>query len=310
MRMFRFAISAALCVFLAVPSAVAQVQNLGDVSFSVPDGWQYAPNAGGGFGMMTMKQNNNFWAMTVFTPWPSSGNANTDLNTAWQKIVLAGGAYSGYPLQPYYDITHTVGYPGKRADASSINRATYTRLYVLETGKSFVPVVAMSNDGQVLNSQEYVANALLGSIRLAPLKASPVKTNLTLADLAGDWTSGTASSLSYFSGATGQFAGSSNSAMGAGYHISADGAFIYKMRGVINNSSASDADNGIVELGGEFVTFKGRNHVVRYRFLNLQTALNGNIVLTLLPPGDMAHISIIRDSEYWTRPGPGSAARK
>jgi hypothetical protein len=308
--MFRFAILVALCVILAAPFAVAQVQNLGDVSFSVPDAWQYAPNAGGGFGMMTMKQGNNFWAITVFTPWPSNGNANTDLNTAWQRIVLAGGAHSGYPLQPYYDITHTVGYPGKRADASSINRATYTRLYVLETGKSFVPVVVISNDGQVLNSQEYVANALLGSIRLAPLQAAPVKTNLTLADLAGDWTNGTASSLSYFNSTTGQFAGSSNSAMGAGYHIAANGSFTYKMTGVVGNSSASDADSGVVELGGEFVTFKGRNHVVRYRFLNLQTALNGNIVLTLLPPGDMAHISIIRDSEYWTRQGSGTPARK
>ena len=308
--MFRFVISAALYLFLATYSAAAQVQNLGDISFSVPVGWQYTPNAGAGFGMMTMKQGNNFWAMSVFTPWLSSGNPNTDLNTAWQRIVLAGGAYSGYPLQPYYDVAHTVGYPGKRADASSINRATYTRLYVLEAGKSFVPVVVMSNDGQVLNTQEHVANALLGSIRVAPLKASPVKTNITLADLAGDWTSGTASSLSYFNTTTGQFAGSSNSAMGAGYHISANGAFTYKMSGVVNNSSASDADSGVVELGGEFVTFKGRNHLVRYRFLNIQTALNGDIVLTLLPPGDMAHVSIIRDSEYWTRPGPGSAARK
>lgn len=308
--MLRSAISGLLWLFLAGSSAVAQVQNLGDISFSVPVGWQYAPNVSAGFGMMTMKQGNNFWAMTVFTPWPSSGNANTDLNTAWQKVMLAGGTYSGYPLAPYPDIAHTVGYPGKRADASSINRATYTRLYVLETGKSFVPVVMMSNDGQVLNSQEYVANVLLGSIRLAPLKASPVKTNLTLADLAGDWTSGMASSLSYFNTTTGQFAGSSNSAMGSGYHISANGAFTYKMTGVVNNSSASDADSGVVELGGEFVTFKGRNHVVRYRFVNIQTALNGDIVLTLLPPGDMAHISIIRDSEYWTHPGSGSASRK
>ena len=87
--------------------------------------------------------------------------------------MLAGSDYRGLPPLPYYDIVHTVGYPGKRADDSSINRATYTRLYVLEAGKSFIPVVAVSNDGQVLNAQEYVANALIGSIRLAPLKASP-----------------------------------------------------------------------------------------------------------------------------------------
>ncbi|MGC2695861.1 MAG: hypothetical protein WA738_08720 [Candidatus Angelobacter sp.] len=267
-------------------------------------------NAGGGFGMMTLKQGNNFWAMTVFTPWPSSGNANTDFNTAWQKIVLAGGAYSGYPLQPYFDIAHTVGYPGKRADASSLNRATYTRLYVLETGKTFVPVIFMSNDGIVLNTREYLANALLGSVRVAPLKAMPVKTSLTLADLAGDWKSGLGNSLSYYSSVTGQYQGSSSSFMGAGYHIAANGSFTYKMTGVVGNSSASDADAGVVELGGEFVTFRGRNHVVRYRFLNIQTALDGSTVLTLLPTGSMAQISIIRDSEYWSRAPQGSTAKK
>ncbi|HEY7403676.1 MAG TPA: hypothetical protein VIB39_09155 [Candidatus Angelobacter sp.] len=307
--MLRFLLSTALYLVLAT-SALAQVQTVGDVSFSVPDGWQYAPNAGAGFGMMTLKQGNNFWVMTVFVPWPSSANANTDFNTAWQRIVLAGGAYSGYPLQPYFDITHTVGYPGKRADASSTNRATYTRLYVLEAGKSFVPVMVMSNDGMVLNSQEYVANALLGSVRVSPQKASPVKTTLTLADLAGDWKSGLANSLSYYSTTTGQYQGSSNSFTGAGYYIAPNGAFTYKMAGMIGNNSASDADSGVVELSGEFVTFQGKNHVVRYRFLNIQTALDGSTVLTLLPPGDMAHISIIRDSEYWSRAPQGSTAKK
>jgi hypothetical protein len=181
---------------------------------------------------------------------------------------------------------------------------------VLEAGKSFVPVMVMSNDGMVLNSQEYVANALLGSVRVSPQKASPVKTTLTLADLAGDWKSGLANSLSYYSTTTGQYQGSSNSFTGAGYYIAPNGAFTYKMAGMIGNNSASDADSGVVELSGEFVTFQGKNHVVRYRFLNIQTALDGSTVLTLLPPGDMAHISIIRDSEYWSRAPQGSTAKK
>jgi len=48
-----------------------------------------------------------------------------------------------------------------------------------------------------------------------------------------------------------------------GYHIAANGAFTYRMAGVINNQSASDADVGEVELGGPFATFGGRNHAVR-----------------------------------------------
>ena len=297
--MFRFALAGVLGIFLAAGSAFAQVQTVGDVSFAVPDGWTYQ-NAGNA-GLMVIKDGANFWIMGVYTPMPSSGDASRDLQAAWQRIVLAGPDYQGFPRLPYFDISHTVGYPGKRADNSSVNRASYTRLYVLEAGQSFIPVIAVSNDGMVLNSQEYIANALLGSVRLAPLRAAPIKTNITIADLAGDWTSGMANSISYYSGSTGQYQGSSNSFYGAGYHIFPNGTFTYKMSGMAGNNMARDDDAGTVELGGGFITFRGRNHVVQYRFLNVQTALDGSTVLTLLPPGDLAHISIIRDSEYYTR---------
>ena len=74
------------------------------------------------------------------------------------------------------------------------------------------------------------------------------------------------------------------------------------MSGVINNQSAGDADSGVVELGGAFVTFRGRNHVVRYGFLNIQQALDSSTVLTFLSPAeDTSRISIIRDAEMWSR---------
>lgn len=297
--MFRLALTAALYCLAAAVSAFAQVQTVGDVSFAVPDGWTY--KGAGDAGVMVIKEGSNYWIMGVYTPMPSSGDASRDLQAAWKRIVLAGSDYQGFPLLPYPDINHTVGYPGKRADASSMNRSTYTRLYVLEAGRSFIPVIAVSNDGMVLNTKEYIANALLGSVRLAPLRAAPIKTNITVADLAGHWNSGLANSISYYNSSTGQYQGSSNSFVGAGYEIAPNGSFTYKMSGMINNSMTHDEDAGMVELGGEFITFKGRNHVVRYRFLNMQQALDGSTVLTLLPPGDLAHISIIRDSEYYTR---------
>jgi hypothetical protein len=63
----------------------------------------------------------------------------------------------------------------------------------------------------------------------------------------------------------------------------------------------SDDDTGIVELGGEFVTLKGNKRVNRYRFGNLQQALDGSTVLTLWPPVEMSKIYPSRDSVYWTR---------
>ena len=171
----------------------------------------------------------------------------------------------------------------------------------LKPARVFIPVIAVSNDGMVLNTQEYIANALLGSVRLAPLKAVPIKTNITLADLAGDWQSGMANSISFYNSSTGQYAGTSNSFYGAGYHIAPTGAFTYKMTGVMNNAATSDSDSGMVELGGEFIVFKGRNHVLRYRFLNIQQAIDGSTVLTLLPPSDPSRISFIRDADVWVR---------
>jgi len=281
-------------------TAFAQVQTIGDMSFAVPEGWTYTGTPAGG--LMTMKSGNNFWLMAIFTPMPSSGNTETDLLNAWNTLVLTQGGYQGLPAKPYYDIMHTVGYPGKRADDSSVNRANYTRLYVLEAGKSFVAVRCISNDGQVLNSQEYIANAVLGSIRLAPLKAEPIKTNVTVADMVGHWTSGAGTSMNFYSRYTGQYQGSSLSFYGAGYTIAADGSFTYKMSGMVNNSITHDDDSGVVQFEKEFVIFKGRSHVVRYRFLNIQKAIDGSTVMTFLPPAaNPATLSIIRDSEPWIR---------
>jgi len=292
-----------LFLCLAISPLFAQVQTLGDVSFSAPEGWTY--QAGKDFGAMVLKADRNFWLMAVYTPMPSSGDVTQDLKAAWTRIVLAGPDYRGMPALPYYDIVHTVGYHGKRADDSSINRATYTRLYVLEAGKSFIPVVPVSNDGMVLNTKEHVANTLIGSVRLAPLKAAPVRTNLNLADMVGHWTSGAASSYDFYSRSTGRYESTASAFYGAGYTIAANGSFTYQMSGMVNGRVARDDDSGVVQFEKEFVVFKGHNHVARYRFFNIQQAIDGSTVLTFLPPAaDPSTLSIIRDSELWVR-SPG-----
>jgi hypothetical protein len=299
--MLRLAFST-LLLFSAL-SAVAfdEVQTLGDVSFSVPDGWTYQP--GKDFGAMVLKSGQDFWIMAVYTPMPSSGDVTQDLKAAWTRIVLAGPDYRGMPALPYYDINHTVGYHGKRADDSSVDRSTYTRLYVLEAGKSFIPVAAVSRNGMVLNTMEHIANTLIGSVRLAPLKASPVRTNLNIADMVGHWTSGAASSYDFYSRSTGRYESTASAFYGAGYTIAANGSFTYQMSGMVNGRVSRDDDTGVVQFEKEFVVFKGHNHVVRYRFFNIQQAIDGSTVLTFLPPAaDPATLSIIRDSEMWVRP--------
>jgi len=293
-----------LLLCLSVATAFAQVETLGDVSFAVPDGWTY--RRGGDFGAVVKTSGQNYWVMAVYTPMPSGGDASNDLKEAWRRIVLAGTDYRGMPPLPYYDIVHSVGYPGRRADDSSVNRSTYTRLYALETGKSFIPVVAVSQDGQVLNAMEHIALAFIGSVRLAPLKAQPLKSTITLADLAGHWRTGAASSYDFYNRQTGRYEANASAFYGAGYTIAGDGSFTYQMSGMTNGRVARDEDSGGVELRGDLVIFKGHSHLLRYRFINYQQALDGSTVLTVLPENsEVTASTVIRNGERWTRPAPG-----
>jgi len=51
------------------------------------------------------------------------------------------------------------------------------------------------------------------------------------------------------------------------------------------------------------ITFKGQKRLHRYRFVNMQQALDGSTVLTLFPPVEMSRINPKQDSEYLVR-GP------
>lgn len=46
----------------------------------------------------------------------------------------------------------------------------------------------------------------------------------------------------------------------------------------------------------------GRKYTNRYRFVNLQQALDGSTILTLWPDADISRIDSNRDSTYYTRP--------
>jgi hypothetical protein len=294
----RRVLAIAILAITSAACASAQVQTVGAVSFAVPDGWQY--KQGPDFGAMTMKQDNRFWIVAVYTDMLSSGNANDDFRAAWKRILLAGPDYSGIPAYDPYNITQTVGYPGKYYDGTSVNRTSYTRLYVLEAGKTFVPVAFVSQDRSTLGGMDHNAMAVAGSVRVAPLKASPIKFSITVADLTGSWTGGIVTSGGTYNNA-GQYQGNSLTAVNFGYVIAANGSYTYKAGGLLNNRATSYDDSGVVELGAGFVTFKGKREVTKYRFVNLQQALDGSSVLTLWPPVDIAQINSNRDSVFLTR---------
>jgi hypothetical protein len=281
--MRRWALSAVFAVFAVTAPAFAQVQTVGDVSFAVPEGWAYQGSADGG--LILLKQEQNFWVVTVHAPRPTSGDPNADFKNAWRSVVLPTPDFErslpGY--DPYSMSNKLLGYPGKYYDAFSGSGKMYARLYTLETGKVVVPVMVLTPNRQVLDALTHIVEAVVGSVRMAPLKASPIRNSITMADLPGEWHSGMASARTYYDRYTGAYAGSTTTAYSARYTIAGNGAFTYEMGGLWNSRPVQDKDTGMVELGGDLIIFKGRNHEQKYHFVNFQTAIDGSTVMTLLP---------------------------
>jgi len=132
-----------------------------------------------------------------------------------------------------------------------------------------------------------------------PLTASPVKQTISVADLAGLWVYGAGSVRSYYNGA-GQFTGNSVTAGTAKYTVSSNGSYSYTYGCLQSNRVVNDDDTGVVELDGGFLTLKGHKYVRRYRFVNLQTAMDGSTVLSLWPDREMSQINPKTDTEYYT----------
>lgn len=296
--MSRFALLLTLLLFAV--SADAQVQSFGELSFAVPDGWEYEgvkPFAGGDAALLATSQGGEVIPLAVFRPLRSTGNPDNDFRAAWAKDVR-----TMQTPEPIYEYKSLAGYQGRYGSTSAPDGSRYLLLYVLEAGESVIPVLVITPNRQSFNSLEPVISLFVEGVRQLPLKAQPPKTSVTIADLVGDWRGGGDSSLNYVT-ASGAYAGSSTVAHGASYTIASDGSYKSQFAGVTNRQIVRGGSVGTVELGAGTIGFRERGgKLSRYHFVSYQTALNGATVLTLL--GDQYEVTAANVSFYgekWVR---------
>lgn len=282
--MRRWALAVLLLIIVLAAPVFAQVQTVGDVSFAVPEGWSYQASNDGG-GLMLLKQGANFWIITIYPQRPASGDQNANFKSAWRAVVSSVPQFrNSLPGYDPYDISKkSLGYPGKYYGGHSDNGQMNILLYTLETGKTVIPVVVLTPSNQRLDALQHIVEAVVGSVRVAPLKASPIRNTVSLADLAGEWHTGSVFAKMFYDRYTGAYAGSSNTFYSARYQVSGNGSFTYELGGVWNNRPVQDKDVGTVELGGDLIIFKGHKLEQKYHFINFQTAIDGSTVMTVLP---------------------------
>jgi hypothetical protein len=260
------------------------VQKLDNLSFAVPEGWKYESNpAAGNADMVWTNANGAYCIIAITKPVPSSGSVETDFAVTWRTGV-EHNPQATLP-NPLYDIRGMMGYPGKYSGSAIENRTKYVFLYVLETGKGFVPVVVITPNATVHDVLQETLRAVIGSIRVAPLVAVPIKSTVSVADLVGDWKYGDASVVSYVNSSTGNYAGTSTAFTGEFYTISADGRYTYSFQGMSGGHIIREKSAGVVEFSGEFIVFheKPSNKLLRYHFIAYEQGLGGATLLTLLP---------------------------
>jgi hypothetical protein len=264
--------------------AIADVKTIGPLSFAVPDGWQYETSAPDRADMVWRNRNGAYLIILLTTPQPSSGNADRDFAVAWRTLVETDPRLA-LP-SPIYDVRGSVGYAAKWSGGAVAKRTKEAVLYVLQPGgATFVPVVVVGPNRAVLDALDEMVRMVIGSVRIAPLRAAPIKTMITVADMVGDWKTGNASVVSYVNGSTGAYTGTSVTFAGDYYSIAADGRYRYTFQGLSSGSVVRAAASGTVEFSGEFVVFHERpnDKLTRYRFVSYEQGLTGATLMTLLP---------------------------
>jgi len=296
----RVALPSLVLVCCATAAAAAQVQSLGEVTFPVPPGWRYEQPSGEQFVSMVRGSGDTTTVIAVFKPLRAGGNAEADFRAAWAQVVRSMPA-----PEPIYSHTSPVGYAGAYGATTTDDGSRYVHLYVLEAGPSAIPVLVVTVNRHTFDEQLLGVSLCVEGVRLAPLRAEPVKTDVALADLAGSWGSGGESSVSYVT-PSGAYAGSSTVAHASTYVIAPDGSFTYSFAGVSNRQTVRGHGDGRVEVADSFLTFRepSQDRVTRYHIISYQTALNGATVLTLLSDSyEPTGVNVGFYGEKWIRAG-------
>jgi hypothetical protein len=297
--MVRFA--ATLMAGLWASLGFAQVKSIGEVSFAVPEGWKYESAENHDFATVMLTQGDRFWVVAVYNTISSSGDADRDFASVWTKIV----ANSPVP-EPIYSYTGSAGYSGRNG-MTTVSEGRFVRLYLLESEHDAIPVLAIAQSRHSFDDMEPMILQVVESVRVAPMKAQPLKNNVTISDLVGQWTTGGESSVNYANSVTGTYAGSSTVAHGVAYSIAADGTYSYRFAGVSNRNTLRGQGTGTVEVSSRLIAFRDKdtNQITRYRLISYQAALNGATLLTLLPDSyDATGPNISFYAERWIRDAP------
>jgi hypothetical protein len=282
-RGFRPAALVSLSCLLLSSMACAGTQPLAEITYVIPQGWQNNPVAAHNHVDLSMHNGSVVCHFFVFNKIDSSGNPDTDFKAVW-AVLIENMAHE--PPTGIYDIKQSSGYPGKYSETPNSRGDARFFLFLLESNGKAVPVISVcpvrgTTEDQFLLTKDFADSLRFGKGAIA----QPAKSTILLSELAGEWTTGKTSSLTYADRYTGAYAGTSVIAAGNRYVFSRDGTYVHLLNGINNGQTIHAEDSGTVELSGGKITMTAKRrdvHPTTFYIVSYQAAADGSTVLKVL----------------------------
>jgi hypothetical protein len=279
-------------VFLARTAVAAGPARLDIVGYTVPDSWKvesqgdhvtltYAPGTSG------------YMIVGIYGGQPASGDLAADFRREWREIVDKQFKTAGAPTPGMTKIGDGITAAAGLAPASWSSGSLVATLFVLDGGGKVASIVVLSPDAAALKANQDRLVGFLAGVRIArsgdaPSAAAPAPAppasggsgkTITVADLAGEWSSSAASARATKGGYGSQYVAGS-----AVYRISPDGSYTYKSQGGgtgLTSTTYTQTGKFSIDGDGYIVITPKDKEPKRYRFIDWQETDDGTL-LTIL----------------------------
>lgn len=312
---------AVAAIFLGIPERIfSQTEKFDIMTYTAPKGWTKTPKQGAVVYSDADQAKGTFCLLTVYAGAQSTGSPDKDFAADWEEFVVKpfkAGPGPKTQTQPAADGWQAV-VGGSTIELDGGVKAAAVLTVFSGFGKS-ASVLAIFND----DSYSDRLSSLIDSIKLdktqappaqAPVQSpqsglsttdpfpdrpgfqpqqpllAPLKETITMADLAGEWSTGDAAVTSYYNSSSGNYAGTDTTIALASYSIRANGTFEQSFTGRASNHTVREKSSGTVSLSDGFIILRttagdGKGTMVKFQFIAYMVMPNGAVVLTLIRVG-------------------------
>jgi len=302
---------ASISLFLTSIAAAAAPGRFDILSYNAPDGWKVSMQ-GDHLQLGYAEGTPRYLVIGVFRSQPAGGDLAADFAREWREIVDGQFKTAGPPAPATIQTGDGIRTAAGAAPATWSGGSLVVSLLVLDGGTRVASIMVVTADADSFQANQDRLVAFLAGLRIArprnaPAAAAPAPAppappppssgggkTITVADLAGNWTTGAASGTT-----SGYGSGVAVVAGNATYHIKRDGSYTYESSGYSTYGGSrtySETGTFSIDSNGYIVITPKDKDPKRYRFIDWKET-DEETILTILWWKDKD----LMYAEHWAR---------